>query len=70
MPRYDFECPNGHVTEEVFLFSEVPESIMCQQCMPEVYGVPAKRQLSTNFSFIVNKVMLAPSKRMRGRGGN
>lgn len=29
MPRYDFRCPHGHVTEAIFSMSDVPASIRC-----------------------------------------
>lgn len=32
MPRYDFCCPEGHVTEAIFPMAEVPAEIICPDC--------------------------------------
>ncbi len=55
MPIYEFQCSKGHVTEELFPMSLVPDSIYCKTCRAEIdpnvafdFGVPrAKRQIST-----------------------
>lgn len=44
MPRYDFRCPAGHVTEHTFSMAEVPAATGCRMCMREakrVYQAPA-----------------------------
>lgn len=67
MPRYDFECPDEHVTEQTFSFADVPESISCpveNLVNPGgVCGWTAKRIFSKGTWFINNKVMAAPSVR-------
>jgi predicted nucleic acid-binding Zn ribbon protein len=32
VPRYDFRCPAGHVTEQTFAMAEVPPCIECPDC--------------------------------------
>ena len=32
MPRYDYRCPHGHLTEAIFPMSEIPERIVCTRC--------------------------------------
>jgi hypothetical protein len=71
MPRYDFKCPDGHVTEEIFTFADVPKEIQCpagvEVATPdggvEPCGAGAVRQISTGTWFINNKVMAPPSVR-------
>lgn len=29
MPRYDYRCPHGHVTEAVFAMADVPATVAC-----------------------------------------
>ena len=74
MPNYDFKCPDGHVTEEHFTFEDVTDSIICPEILnktgpgdmgPDYCMADAERQLPTGVSFIVNKVMLPPSKRVK-----
>lgn len=72
MSRYDFKCPNGHVTELEFPIGKAPDEIDCLD-QPELLqdidqcwcALRAKRQIATGTSFLVNKVMLPPSKRSR-----
>lgn len=74
MPRYDFECPDGHRQEQTFSFADVPEVVYCGEIVQSrvddehgwqdvVCGKDAARQLSTGTWFINNKVMAPPSVR-------
>lgn len=44
MPRYDYECPTGHVSEQVFAMSgTIPEHVDCDCGMRarRVFSMPA-----------------------------
>ena len=73
MPRYDFECEDEHVTERTYAFGEAPSEMMCPDGMyPDmaICGKKAVRRFNIPLTTINNKVMLPPSKRRRGKGGN
>lgn len=59
MARYDYECDDDHVTEHKFGIGTAPDSVLCG-C-----NLEARRKLATNTSFIINKVMSPPSKRLK-----
>jgi hypothetical protein len=59
MARYDFECSEGHVAEHTFDIGTAPSKVEC------TCGLPAKRKFATGTSFLINKVMSAPSKRLK-----
>ena len=77
MAAYDFECEDEHVTEHLFPIGTAPEETECGMPIlhypagPERQGqfegctLPAKRLLSTGTTFMINKVMSAPSKRLK-----
>ena len=31
-PYYDFQCANGHISEEYHKITEIPHEIKCKQC--------------------------------------
>lgn len=44
MPTYDFKCSAGHVTEHVCPMSEIPETVLCENCRrrgQRVFSAPA-----------------------------
>ena len=79
MPHYDFRCPEGHVTEHQFTFEDVPQEIECPEPMFQhkwlepagheweacTCALTAERQISKGTLFIINKVMLPPSRRVK-----
>lgn len=32
MAKYDYKCPDGHVSEEVYPMGEAPKSVECRDC--------------------------------------
>lgn len=79
MPRYDYKCEDGHVTEHKFAFGEAPDDIICGVeaevgmpdcdigCCTESCTESAKRQFASP-TIYVNHVMLPKSKRMKRMG--
>lgn len=77
MSRYDFECTQGHTTEHEFPIGTAPILVACTEPIryyplgPETEGeledceYPAKRLPATGVSFLVNKIMSPPSKRVK-----
>ncbi len=66
MALYDYECAAGHTSEHKFDIGTAPTEAEC------LYGEfasdcteKAKRLLSMGTSFMINKVMSAPSKRLK-----
>ena len=59
MARYDYECDDSHITEKKFTIGTAPDMILCG-C-----NLGARRKLATGTSFIINKVMSPPSKRLK-----
>jgi len=59
MARYDFKCDDEHVTEHKYPIGKAPDVLRCE-CK-----LDAKRVLATGTSFIINKVMSPPSKRLK-----
>ena len=70
MARYDYLCPLGHLNESEFDIGTAPRTIMCvhehtdynyfEMCIEE-----SVRQLATNTSFMINKIMSPPSQRLK-----
>jgi hypothetical protein len=70
MARYDYKCPGGHINEVSFPIGEAPKTIGCperEDVHPELDECPegATRMLATHTSFMINKVMSPPSKRLK-----
>lgn len=59
MARYDYRCDDDHVTEYTYPMAEVPSEVRCECTLT------ARRMLATGTSFIINKVMSPPSKRLK-----
>lgn len=59
MARYDYECDDSHVTEHTFPIAQAPDIVLCG-C-----NLEARRKLATHTSFMINKVMSPPSKRLK-----
>lgn len=47
MPTYEFECEEGHITEQMHSMSKCPTEIECETC-----GKPAKKLLGTGGGII------------------
>lgn len=47
MPRYVYECPEGHLSEETFSVADAPDEMNCLLC-----GVPARRIIAPS-SFLL-----------------
>ena len=48
MPIYEYQCADGHITEEIFRNYKAPSTMICQHCYNEdtFCGLPAKQIVS------------------------
>lgn len=80
MPAYDFKCPDGHITEIRFKFTDtLPDSVQCGEILnlggnpaygPDYCLTVAKRQWYGKNLVITygEDGMAPPSQRMKGQG--